>query len=66
MHTVPLAAHLTPETSEPWEGQMVDAGWGAGRHVCIFVYVSACDELYQGTVERKPEREKGMWYASYL
>lgn len=23
-----LIAHLTPETSEPWEGQMADAGWG--------------------------------------
>lgn len=28
-HPTPLLiAHLTPETSEPWEGQMADAGWG--------------------------------------
>lgn len=27
-NTVPLLAHLTPETPEPREGQMVDAGWG--------------------------------------
>lgn len=35
-NTVPLIAHLTPETSEPWEGQMVDAGWGlVHEHVSV-------------------------------
>lgn len=31
----PLRVHLTPETSEPWDGQMVDAGWEL-MHVHIF------------------------------
>lgn len=29
----PLTAHLTPETLEPEEGQMVDAGWGLVREL---------------------------------
>lgn len=35
-NTVPLMAHLTPETPEPQEDQMVDAGWGL---VCELVAV---------------------------
>lgn len=48
-----LTAHLTPETSEPWEGQMVDAGWGLVC-MCAFLCTSRCENgQHQGGVERK-------------
>lgn len=47
----PLAAHLTPETSEPREGQMVDAGWGLVC-MCAFLCTSQCEnKRHQGHVE---------------
>lgn len=51
INTVPLIAHLTQETSEPREGQMVAAGWGL---VCEHVCVCLCgNEHHQGRVERE-------------
>lgn len=47
-NTVPLMAHLTPETPEPREGQMVDAGWGL---VCELVPVRC--RLRTGNIARE-------------
>lgn len=47
-NTVPLMAHLTPETPEPQEGQMVDAGWGL---VCELVAVRR--RLRTGNINRE-------------
>ncbi len=56
----PLTAHLTPETSEPWEGQMVDAGWGLVC-VCTFLCTSQCEnEHYQERMERDRERRRAV------
>lgn len=49
-NTVPLIAHLTPETSEPWEGPDGRCRLGAGMWVCLCT--SRCEnEQHPGRLE---------------
>lgn len=60
----PLRVHLTPETSEPWDGQMVDAGWEL-MHVHIFCAPTPLPSVRMSSVKVEHRKREIKHYALY-